>query len=89
MKEKHKLKARELIFLINNFFFQHIKLSTFEKKYFPFYLSKKYDRNEILFEQNDDIDSLYFVKSGEIDITFNGSLLDIYNLLNYFLPFFL
>ncbi len=34
-----------------------------------------------IYEQNQDLNKVYFIKSGEIELDFNGSVLDILDLL--------
>jgi hypothetical protein len=34
-----------------------------------------------IYEQNQDLNNVYFIKSGEIELDFNGCLLDILDLL--------
>ena len=81
LKEKQKLKSKEITFLINNFFFPSVKFSIFEKKFYPHIIIKKLKRNQVLFVQNDELDKIYFIKSGEIELTINSSIIDLNNML--------
>jgi len=75
------MKSKEILFLINNFFFKSIKISYFEKKYFPNYIAMNLKKKSSIYEQNQDLNKVYFIKSGEIELDFNGSVLDILDLL--------
>ena len=41
------------------------------------FIQCEYKRDEILFDENDEFDYIYFIKSGEIEISVNMSLLEL------------
>ena len=55
-------------FLLNNFFFSSISRSNFEKVYLKFFEYIKYYSNQIIIEENETFNYIYFVKSGSVKL---------------------
>ena len=62
-------------FLLNNFFMSSIPKSTFEKTYINYFEYKKFYANQIIIQENDPINYIYFVKSGNIKVYSNRSII--------------
>ena len=85
VSSKYKIeKQKDVEFLFNTFFFQETNSHFFEKNYFHLFCPREYYRGNILFTEGTIPKSLIFLKHGKISLEFNGSILDIQNLLKYF-----
>ena len=67
----------------NFFIFHHIKEEVFLNNYAPFMVYKKYFKGEKIFLQNSCYEGIFLVQNGEIKITIDISLDDMYNLITY------
>jgi len=81
LNERLKAKIKEEKFLIENFFFKYIRPSIFDNKYFNQFIYKEFTSGQILFNTNDEIDYIYFIKEGEIELLMNNSIVQISKLL--------
>jgi CRP-like cAMP-binding protein len=88
-QEKKKVKAKEISFLNDNFFFESIKQFYFEKRYFENFALHKYHRGFQLYTEGDSASKLIFIKEGHIELIFNGSLLDLHSLIQLMVTRFL
>ena len=80
-EENKKLKTIDLIFLCHNFFFNLISPVIFNKTYYPMFKSVEKIKNEVLYQQNDDISSLYLLKEGTIKIELNANAFDLFDII--------
>ena len=70
--------------LKNKFFiFHHIKDDIFYNNYVKFMVYKKYYKGDKIFLQNSFHEGIFLIKKGEIKITINTSIDDMYNLITY------
>ena len=84
-EDNRKVKNNDLIFLTSKFFFNEISPVIFEKYHFAkFKLFEKY-KGDIIYNQDDEFSSIYFVKQGEIKLEVNASVIDIHNLIRFFI----
>lgn len=81
--EKQRLNTKEINFLKDNFIYQNIPFSYFEKKIFNSFIYEEKVKDDIIFRENENVDSLYFIKEGIIELTINKSIIDIYNIATY------
>ena len=65
--DKFKYLEKEINFLTSNFFFKFISLQAFKKDYFNFFKAQKIGKNVELYNHNDTIKSIYFIKSGIVN----------------------
>ena len=72
---KTKYAGTQDQFLLNNFFMNSITKPTFEKVYLKFFEYKKFYSNQIIIEENETIEYIYFIKSGNIKIFSNRSII--------------
>ena len=70
-------KYNEIMFLFKNFFFKKINVFTFEKKYFHLFPPREFIKGEIMHYQNIMPNSLYFVKTGQIEIEIKVSVFEL------------
>jgi len=75
--DRVKEKSKEEYFLLNNFFMRKIQHKYFSLRYFAEFIEKTFSYGDELFCENDPIDCLYFIKSGEISISFIKSLTEL------------
>ncbi len=76
---QEKCRKEEIEMLLSNNIFNGIDPVSFEKNYYNYFTRIKLKRQEILFENGEDFNNIYFVFKGEIEIE---SYLSLYN-LNY------
>jgi len=86
MGERQKTKSKEQTFLIDNFFFKYVRPSIFSKRYFDEFIYKEYNMNEFLFNEDDKVDYVYFIKEGDVELTMNTSILQITKMIHDLKP---
>ena len=84
MDEDKKILMRQINFLCYNFFFNNISQKIFSKYYFSMFKLINYNKDNIIYEQGNNCDSIYFIRNGTIKYEINGSVGEIHNLI-YFL----
>ena len=77
LNEKEKIKAKEVQFLIENYFFRPVKVKTFVKRFFKDFEYEEVDREKILFKEKDVTDYIYFIKEGDVELLVNKSIIDV------------
>ena len=80
LNEYGKILHKDAKFLIDNFIFKKIK--QFEEKYFPFFEYEEKNNNQYLFKENEQLDYIYFLKEGIIELSLNKNILQIISLLD-------
>ena len=83
INEKKKNIIKEVLYLIDNFYFQSVKTSIFKKKYFKHFERIELNRGETLTREGEKVSYLYLIKEGEIEVKTNQSLLEINSLLKF------
>lgn len=84
-EDNQKLKSMDLIFLTNKFFFNEISPVIFEKYYFAkFKYIEKY-KGDVIYQQNKEFTSVLFLKKGEYKLEMKSSVIDIHNLIKFFI----
>ena len=81
------IKEYDISFLQRNYFFNGISVKIFDKFYFPMFKILSKEKNEIIHKQNDLINSIYFLKEGKIKLEICLSIIDIYNLIRYYIQY--
>ena len=81
--EKQRLNTKEINFLKDNFIYRNIPFSYFEKKIFNSFIYEEKVKDDIIFRENENVDCLYFIKEGIIELTINKSIIDIYHIATY------
>ena len=80
--EKHKIKAEQINFLTQNFFFNTIDKTIFTKIYYNLFDFECYNINEIIIKENSKVDYLYFIKKGRVKLTSNKSIIENHLIIN-------
>ena len=62
-------------------FFKGLNANLFKEKYFSFFTLYNYKNGEFIFRQEEKMKNIYFIKSGEIELTMKASIADINNIL--------
>lgn len=81
MDENKKIFVRQINFLCHNFFFNNISLKIFSKYYFPMFKLINKAKDNIIYEQGDTFESLYFIREGSIKYELNSSICELHNLI--------
>ena len=83
------IKAIELENKISNlhssFFFIKIKYSKFSKKYYNYFIRENYNKGKILFNEDEKIQYLYFLKEGNVQLYTSKSMNEMQQLINLLL----
>ena len=75
LNKRIKYAGTQDLFLLNNFFMNSIPKSTFEKVYLKYFEYMKFFSNQTIIEENEPISHIYFVKSGNVKIYSNRSII--------------
>ena len=62
----------DLIFLTSKFFFTEISPVIFDKYYFAMFKTFEKYKGDIIYRQEDDLSSLYFLKEGNVKLELNA-----------------
>jgi len=82
--EKERLTHKEIQFLMDNFFFKNVKYKAFSSTYYFNFKFDEYQKDTILFKENEPVDCIYFIKEGEVELTINKNIIEIQKLINSF-----
>ena len=80
-EENKKLKIIDLQFLCNNFFFNDISSNIFNKYYFPMFKLTEKKKNDIIFNADDELSSVYLLKDGIIKTEISANIKDLMDLI--------
>jgi CRP-like cAMP-binding protein len=81
--EKQRLTLKEISFLADNYFFTPIQKKIFEKRFFNHFIYEEHYRGERIINENEEIQFIYFIKEGEVELTINKSTLELHKLVKY------
>ena len=84
-EDNKKLKSMDLIFLTSKFFFREISPVLFEKYYFAKFKFFEKNKGDIIYKQDDEFSSLYFIKKGDYKLETKASVIDLHNLIKFFI----
>jgi CRP-like cAMP-binding protein len=79
-----KQTLKDISFLIESFFFTTYSSKVFRSKYYQLFLHEEKKRGEIIIKEKSNFEHVYFIKSGEIELTISCSLIEIMNIINLF-----
>ena len=68
--------------LHQNFFFHRIQYYKFSKKYFNWFISEKFNKGDKVFNEDEEIKYLYFIREGSVQLYFSKSMNEIDSLIN-------
>ena len=80
-QEKIKLNNKKLRFFIENFFFQRMNILNFEKKYFSLFIANHYTKGDIIFNENQKANFVYFIEEGIVELTTSKNIVEIQMLI--------
>jgi len=81
-EEKAKLRKKEIDFLIENYIFKKIAKHQFDKKFYDEFVYMDLPKNYILIKEYDDTTCVYFIKEGEVELSFSKNILQLSNLFH-------
>ena len=84
-EDNKKLKSLDLIFLTSKFFFTDISPVLFDKYYFSMFKSSEKIKGDIIYQQETEFSSVYFLKEGNVSLELNASIIDIHNLIKFYI----
>jgi len=79
-----KIKVDNLSFLTKKDLFKGIDKSKFSEKFYDYFILTQINNDQYLIAENDEPKRIFFIKSGEFEITFKKSLKQIYDIINYY-----
>ena len=79
--DKKILRLSNLNFLLDSFFFQKMHLDVFESLIFKNIIYETIQQNSVLFHRNEKLKYIYFIKSGEIELSNNLNVFELYDLI--------
>ena len=79
--DSKRLRALDIAFMCNNFFFVNISPILFDKYYFAFFKASFRKKNDILYQQGIEMDTVFLLKEGVIKLEIYCSVLDLYNII--------
>ena len=83
-ENNRKLKSFDVIFICKNFFFNDISTTIFNKNYYPFFKLLTQTKDDIIYKQNNKVNSVFFIKEGDLKLEINVSMTELYNLIKYY-----
>ena len=81
------IKEYDISFLKRNYFFNQISPKNFDKLYFPMFKLLSKEKNEMIYKQNQTLNSIYFLKEGKVKFEINVSIIEIYNLISFYIHY--
>lgn len=82
--ESHdKIRQSTTNFFIHNCLFKGIDRNTFHKNYYNYFVLHHYVRGELVFNENEESNYIYFLRKGEYELNFSKSLLELNKIIKY------
>ena len=75
-REKAKILDAQVSFFINNFFFEKISKEHFIRNFFSLFETVTFTLNQIIISENQKVEYIYFIRSGEVKLISNRSILE-------------
>ena len=75
--EKSVLLDQKISDLHENHFFRQIKYGKFSKKYFKLFINEKYKKEDIIFNEGDEVKYVYFIQEGTVELSLTKSINEI------------
>ena len=85
LEDNQKLKSIDILFLTSKFFFTEISPFIFDKYYYSMFKSFDKYKGDIIYRQESELSSLYFLKEGNVKLELNASVIDIHNLIKFYI----
>lgn len=81
MTENQKFKSKEIAFLLDNFTFKTVSEKLFKKNLFPDFIRNSYPKYSYIYKQNQEIDYIYFIREGEVELSMELNLIQLNDLI--------
>ena len=81
LNEYNKILSKDIRFLTENFMYKKIS-KQFEEKYFKLFEFEEMNINTYLFEENQPLEYIYFLKEGSVEISLNKNIYKLNELIN-------
>ena len=81
--EKAAVIDRKIQFLNSNFIFGRINTKKFEKKYFGWFICNNYKKGDIIFNEGDTPNYVYFIEEGDIELYSSKNILEFQKTIQY------
>jgi len=80
-EKNQKILLKNIQFLNNVSFFKFISSGNFNKNYFKNFDLKKHSKNQFLLDQNSEVNKIYFIKEGKVDVSLSVNIFEIQSLM--------
>ena len=82
LPKKAKILEKRTAFLNNNYLFKNIHPKKFVKRYFNLFTLETFYKGDVLFSENDDLEYIYFIKEGYVNLTTSKTILEMEMFIN-------
>jgi len=76
-----KFHRQDINFLLQNELFAMITFPEFDRNYYHLFEISKKNQNQMLFNQGEINNNIYFLKQGEVSVSLEGSITDLYRII--------
>ena len=80
-QRKEVIDMKNILSILEVPFFKGLNANVFKEKYFKYFTLYNFKNGEFIFRQEEKMNNIYFIKSGEIELTMDASLYDINNII--------
>ena len=80
--EKALLLEKKISSLHSRYFFNKVKYNKFSKKYYYYFLTERYVKNDIIFNERETIKYIYFIQEGSVELSTSRSINEMDSLIN-------
>ena len=80
--EKASLLEKKISSLHSRYFFNKIKYNKFSKKYYYYFLTERFVKNDIIFYERETIKYIYFIQEGSVELSTSRSINEMDSLIN-------
>ena len=82
LPKKAKILEKRTAFLNNNYLFKNIHPKKFVKRYFNLFTLETFYKGDVLFSENDDLEYIYFIKEGYVNLSTSKTILEMEMFIN-------
>ena len=80
--EKALLLEKKITSLHSRYFFNKVKYNKFSKKYYYYFLTERFVKNDIIFYERETIKYIYFIQEGSVELSTSRSINEMDKLIN-------
>ena len=81
---REKVRYATSIFFVRNPIFKNITSASFDKKYFNYFKEREFKKGEYLLHKDSNKRGIYFIKHGEVQISFNSTVQEFQYILEQY-----